>query len=167
MATIAFTARAGISGGAERLARAMIEASKPKLAAAAEATGEASQDLIVRGIGGTYGERKGKARSEPLATAGNYTYKVNPSPRGVELVFDVTGSPNFLKKFGALNYGAGPHVIAPRASRVLANRQDTSRSPRGFFSKDPVLWSTSTGKFGTRFWQAAVKEALDGLPGRL
>jgi hypothetical protein len=164
---IAFSARLGLIGDLESLERAIINAARPKIRAAADRTGEASVDDIISEIDQTYGERKGKERSEPLATASNYTHTVNDSPRGVTLVFMVSGSDNFRKKFGALNFGAGPHVIAPVRAPALANRQDTSRSPRGFFSRTPVLWSSSTGKFGTKFWQTAVKRALDGFGSRV
>jgi len=163
MAGFAFNARTSIAGGTQRLARAMVEASKPKLIRAAEATGEDSVGRILGIIGTTYGQRKGKARSEPLFSYDAYIYKINPSARGVELVFSVKGDDAFMKKFGSLNYGSVAHTISPRGG-PLANKADTSKRPKGFFSKTAVI---HPGTAGSGFWERGIEQALGGFVSRL
>lgn len=168
MARMNFSARTSIAGGSASLARAIVNATRPKLQAAAEATGRDAAEQTARAAASSFGKRKGKPRSEPLADSARYTHRVNTQPRGVQLIFEVEGSNEFKAKFGALNYGSVPHSIAPRARGVLANPQDKGRPKRshngrfarnrGFFSTIPV---THPGTSGKRFWERACRAALD------
>lgn len=158
---ITFTGR-NQAGGAFNLSRALMAAAMPRIERAAELTIKDAQDGIISNIHATYGQRQGAARSEPLADVARYPGEIETRPTGVTIRFRVEGSPAFLAKWGALNYGAAAHTIAPRNQRgVLANRTT------GFFARGPVTWSSSTGKFGTRFWNRAIEDALQFFRHRL
>lgn len=159
MASIRFTSRAFIRGGTVRLADAIINSTRPVVRTACHETGKRAQQNILAIIGSTYGQRRGKQRSEPLANRSRYPYRVNTSRRGAQIVFRVDGSFEFKQKFGALNFGTSPHVIAPVNAPWLANPEDD------FFSPVPVMWTPTNGsKWGTHFYEEGIQEALDEFP---
>lgn len=150
---IRFTARTSRGGGTQ-FADALIRAARPIVRAATERCGRQAQQNILANIAATTGQRKGKARSEPLADASRYPYRVNTSQRGAQLNFRVDGSAAFKAKFGALNYGSGSHTIAPVNAAALSNPAD------GFFSRTPV---THPGTDARRFYEDGIQEAVDNF----
>lgn len=158
---ITFTGR-NVAGGFQNLSAALMRAALPRIERAAELTVKDAQDGILDNIKADFGDRQGKARSEPLATPGNYKGEVDTRPTGVVIRFRVDGSSNWLKKFGALNYGSGEHEIPVGTDK--RGRQFGGNVEAGFRSARGV---THPGTTGTRFWNRAIDEALRFFRNRL
>jgi hypothetical protein len=164
MAGITFTGR-NTAGSFQRLSAALMKAALPRIERSAEITTQDAQDGILANIAADFGERKGKARSEPLATRSNYECDWDTRPTGVVMRFSVKGSPGFMAKWGALNFGSGEHQI-PRSG------MPAGRNGRPFIGtvESDMRSSTSVthpGTTGTRFWNRAIEDALRGFRNRL
>lgn len=150
------------AGGFQRLARPLIERAMPRIVAAAELTVQDAQDAILENIAADFGERKGKARSEPLADRARYPGDVDQRPTGVTIRFKVDGSPAFKAKFGALNYGSGSHDIPVGTDR--RGRRFGGNTEANFKSATAVTHPGTTGK---RFFERGIDQALQFFRNRL
>jgi hypothetical protein len=158
---IAFKARTSLAGGGATLERALIDAARPKLRRAADATGAEGIDNIVANASADYstGSESSRRRGIPsIADPGQYDYTINEAGRGrtggLELVFTVDNSPGFGGKFGALNFGTGgSYTIEPRSRPQLGNRADQFIVARGHLVEHP-------GHAGTHFYERGVSEAV-------
>lgn len=130
---ITFTGR-NQAGGFQNLGRALVATALPKIREAADETGKEGQENIVANASAIYTPRGG-SRSEALHDKERYPYEVENKTQGVVIRFRVDGSPGFMAKWGALNYGA-------------SNRPNSA-------------------KFGTKFWNRGIDDALRTFRNRL
>ena len=155
MAGIRFTAQT-FRGGGQVFERALIDAARPVIRNACNECADQAKHNIVSNIRATTGQRQGKARSEPLADEARYPVTVNTSNTGAQMNFRVVGSAAFKAKFGALNYGSGPHEISG-AKMGNVDNPSTDRRKKGFFAVGTV---THPGTAGRRFFEDGIEQAL-------
>ena len=159
---IRFTART-FRGGGTTFEDALINAARPAIRAASEATGQEAQRNIVANASSDYntGSESSRRRGIPsIADPGQYPYRVNTSPTGAQLVFSVAGPAAFKGKFGALNFGSGSYVIEPRGRPQLGNELDGFIVGRGSNVEHP-------GHAGTHFYERGIQQAVDNFSSHL
>jgi hypothetical protein len=159
MASLTFTGTARATGGTSALARALVAAAKPALSPRVRALGDDGKRRIVDNVSRLYTPRAShRSRSAPLHSPGNYTTLMVETPDGFRMRFAISGGDLFKAKFFSLNNGTRPHRIYPHGPYKLAFPWPNEGDPYVF--RRSVTWTERGGKFGTHFYDDAIRDAI-------